>query len=88
MHACVCVCVRACAASHSLPSKKRIAVANLQTWLKRWAHWEGDKYTSGTQRGYAELRTYEVVWNTDWEALEMLRHQILQEADCACVSTW
>ena len=53
------------AASYTLPSSTCIAIANLQTWLKHWAHWERDKYLSWAPRGYTELRAYEVVWNTD-----------------------
>ena len=30
----------------NLPSLKCVAIANLQVWLRRWAHWEGDRYTS------------------------------------------
>ena len=70
------------AAWYLLPTRKCLAVKGVQDWLRKWAYGEGDKYTSWTPLGCADLRVYEVVWNDDWEALERIRQQSYPEAVC------
>ena len=72
--------------SHLMPDKKCTVVRHMQQYLQKWAHWEGDRYTSWSPDGCAALRTFEVVWNDDWRALDMVRRQSCQRAECVCVS--
>ena len=81
--------------SHLMPDKKCTVVRHVQQYLQKWAHWEGDRYmswspdgcryTSWSPDGCAALRTVEVVWNDDWRALDMVRRQSCQRAECVCV---
>ena len=32
--------------SHRMPDKKCTVVRHVQQYLQKWAHWEGDRYTS------------------------------------------
>ena len=70
--------------SYQLPGKKCVVISHIQQWLRRNAHWEGGRYTSWTPKGCMELGAYEVVWNYDWQALDMVRRQSC--SDAACVS--
>ena len=65
--------------SYLMPDRKCTVVGHVHRWLRKWAHWEGDRYTSWSPDGCAELRAFEVVWNDDWRALGMVRV-------CVCVS--
>ena len=72
--------------SHGLPARKCVIVAALQKHLKRFAHWEGERYTSWAPRGCPGLHAYEVIWNYDWLALERVREQCCPGAGYVCVS--
>ena len=71
--------------SYQLPGKKCVVISHVQQWLRRNAHWEGGRYTSWMPKGCMELRAYEVVWNYDWQARDMVRGQSCSDAACVCV---
>jgi hypothetical protein len=71
--------------SYSMPAKKCIILAKVQSWLKEKAAWRGGEYISCVGPQNAVLHSYSPVWNDDFAVLEVLRGAYCTQADCVCV---
>jgi hypothetical protein len=71
---------------YSMPAKKCIILAKVQSWLKEKAAWRGGEYISCVGPQNAVLHSYSPVWNGDFTALEVMRGGCCAQADCVCVS--
>ena len=69
-----------------MPVKKCIIVQTLQQWLTQRAVCRDAEYTSWVQVGEQNLHIYSPTWNTDFEALQVMKEVCCKQADCVCAS--